>query len=369
VHEKDGQRVGLLRALSLLVGCVLGLAAAVGLVGGYIVYCRLTHTPLDERLRGMPMLWRGLADPGYRGLQAAFALHNPGFFRSTWDLDRSIAFSRALFVPATMYGERKYRYKPNLQALDVTVWTGVAWRSFLCKPKPRVVEALRRCTILREVAFETDERGLKRSLPEQPDWPSVLFVGDSFTEGLHVASPETFVALYGAAARGAGLSVNVVNGGVNGYSALEEAWTVEQLAGVARARVVVVNLFPNDVERDYARVVVQGAPEASYRRMFGDLARIRDLCDARRIHLVVAALPTAEQARSRAPERFWQQRVAQWCREQRVDYVDPLPAFRGAAAAGLYFDWDPHFSEAGHRLYAEVLFRSTLPRLRAALSD
>lgn len=353
-----------MRALSLIIGCAIGLGVVGLLLAVYVGYCRFTHTPLDDRLREMPRVRRSLADPGYQGLQAAFALH---WFRSTWDLDRSIALSRALFRPTAMDGEDKYRYKPNLHALDVTVWTGVGWRSFLCKPKPRILAALRRCTVLRESAFETDQRGCKRSLAEQPGWPSVLFVGDSFTEGLHVASPLTFVSLYGTGAREAGLAVNVVNGGVNGYSAREEAWTVEQLAAAAGARLVVVNLFPNDVEKDYARIVAQGAPEASYRRMFRDLERIRDFCSPRRIPVVVVAMPTAEQARGRATERHWQQPLAEWCRRQQVDYVDPLPRFRAARSRSLYFDWDPHFSEEGHRLYADVLLSETLPRLRAAL--
>jgi lysophospholipase L1-like esterase len=362
--SQSGHRQALLRALSLLVGSALGLVAAALLLAGYVTYCRVTHTPLDERLRRQPFVRRHLVDPAFERFHAELSLHDPGFFRALWGIDRSVAMSRALFNPETMDGESKYRYKPSLSALDVTLWSGYDWRSYLLKPKPRVVAALRSCTILREIAFETDARGCKRSLPEQPGWPAVLFVGDSFTEGLHVASEHTFVARFGALARGAGLRLNVVNAGTNGYAALEEAWTVEHLASEVRAQLVVVGLFPNDVETDYLKVVAEGAPEASYARMFRQLERIRDFCAARRLRLLVAALPSVEQVRGRATDRHWQQRVAAWCRERQVDCLDPLARFRESASAGLFFDWDPHFSEAGHRLYAELLFAHTLPRLR-----
>ena len=55
-----------------------------------------------------------------------------------------------------------------------------------------------------------------------PDWPTVLFVGDSFTEGLDVASADTFVNVFGRHMKDGGLPGTAVNAGVNGYGALEQ---------------------------------------------------------------------------------------------------------------------------------------------------
>jgi hypothetical protein len=48
--------------------------------------------------------------------------------------------------------------------------------------------------------IETDEWGFKKTdFVLEKGAPVVLFVGDSFTEGLDVASPDTFVSRFGTA--------------------------------------------------------------------------------------------------------------------------------------------------------------------------
>lgn len=348
-------RALLLRALSVAIGCGLGLLVGALLLAAYVAYCRATHTPLLARLRRLAIVRTLLFDASFRDLGAAIAAHDAGWFATTWDVDRGVSLSRSLFEPVDMYGRASYRYRPNIAVDDFTVWSGMDWRSFLTKPRPQIVAAMHRCPILREVRFETDANGCKRSLAELSDAPAVLFVGDSFTEGLHVAPADTFVSRYGEARRAAGDQVNVVNGGVNGYSALEESWTVEHLAPLTRAETVIAVLFPNDVESDFGAVVKGAAAEAGYVRMFEDLLRIERYCARERIHLVVVALPPMEQVERGLSTRHWQDRVARWCTERHVDYVDPLPRFRAAGVAHVYLTWDGHLSEEGHRLLADVL--------------
>jgi lysophospholipase L1-like esterase len=360
VNGRQGRGL-LLRVLSVAVGGAAGLVVAGLLLTAYVVRCRATHTPLDARLRRLSVVRSLLMERTFQDLGAAIALHDTGWFQTTWDLDRTVSLSRALFEPTTMYGKPKYRYRANETVADFTVWSGMDWRSFLTKPKPQILAAARRCHVLREVTFETDANGCKRSLPYAPGAPVVLFVGDSFTEGLHVASPDTFASRYGALARAAGHAVDVVNGGVNGYSALEEAWTVEHLAPLVRPGTVIANLFPNDVEADYGHVVRDGAAEASYANMFDELGRMADFCATRRTRLVVAALPPMEQVERRWPRQHWQDRVARWCARRRIEFVDPLDRFEAAGVEHVYLTWDGHLSEEGHSVFADVLLRATIP--------
>lgn len=69
-----------------------------------------------------------------------------------------------------------------------------------------------------------------------------------------------------------------------------------------------------------------------------------------------SALPPAADLRSTLP----QQKFARICNELRMTCLDLLPRFAEAAAQRredpLYYAVDPHWTPAGHRLAAQVLF-------------
>jgi hypothetical protein len=358
-----------LRASSIVIGTLAG-AFCIGLgLAGYLTYCRVAHVDVDLRVRRQPLIRRALTSKSYLELMKALSMFPTQWFRTSWDLDKSVALSKELYVPTRMDGVQKYRYRPSIRMLDFTVWSGLDRRSFVVRAKPRMIKAVHECPLLREVYYETDARGFKRSLPEDDGSPAVLFVGDSFTEGLHVASEDTFVTRYGERLRTAGLRVNVVNGGVNGYGVSEEAWTVEEFASALGARVIVVNLFPNDVVPDFRMLVRAGAHEESYEEMFRHLKRIRNFSLGRDALLIVAALPPEEQLGLKGSESLWQARVARWCSREGVLFVDPLPRFRELGARNVYFGWDPHLNESGHRHYADWLASQTIDAVRLAVED
>jgi hypothetical protein len=273
------------------------------------------------------------------------------------------------FVPTEMYGQAKYRYKPLLRYLDAEVWSGFDRQRLSALDSPQIRAAVGRCRVFRQVLIETDERGFKRTeFPFEQGTPVVLFVGDSFTEGLDVASADTFVNLFGRRMRAAGLRGRPVNAGVNGYGALEECWTVEHYAVDLGARVVVANLFPNDVDSNYL-AVIGGAPvpEERYTEMFRYLGRMWDHCRAQGIALVVAAIPAREQMARSQPESPFEPRVRSWCQDRRIPFLSPLEVFRTHGAAEIYFPVDAHLRERGHAVYADFLFEQCLPTLRRAL--
>ncbi len=357
-----------LRLASLAVGGALSSALLCGLVAGYLGYCRSTGT--DARLlRPYPALCRLLADEDYLALRRLVTAEGPDTFATVWDSTDAIMLSRAEFVPTEMYGHAKFRYRPGLRYLDAELWTGVDRQRLSALDAPEIRAAVERCRVFRRIAIETDDLGFKKTaFPREAGAPVILFVGDSFTEGLDVASPDTFVSLFGGRLRAAGLPGVPVNAGVNGYGPLEECWTVEHFATQLGARVVVANLFPNDVQADFPAVVAGArVPEALWGEMFGYLDRLADFCQAKGLALLVAAIPAREQLSLTPGESPFDRRVAAWCRARGLPFLSPLAVFRAQGAGTVYFPSDPHLSEAGHSIYAQFLFERSLPLLRRAL--
>jgi hypothetical protein len=357
-----------LRVASLLIGCALSALLLIALAASYLGYCRITGT--DARLLSRyPAVRRLCADEAYLRLVRLVTAVPGDSFDTVWDATSAIKLSRDEFEPTEMYGQARYRYKPHLRYLDVEVWSGLDRQRLSALDDERIRAAVARCRVFRKAFVETDENGFKKTdFTLTPGGPAVLFVGDSFTEGLDVASADTFVNLFGHRMADAGLSGVPVNAGVNGYGALEECWTVEHYALALGARVVFANLFPNDVESNYQNVALGGpVPEKSYREMLGYLDGMWSYCDAHHIALVVSAIPAKEQMPRSVPESPFERRVAAWCRTRGVPFLDPREEFRAAGVDEVYFSSDAHLSEKGHARYAAFLFDRSLPILRKAL--
>jgi hypothetical protein len=358
-----------LRVASLIIGCALSVLLLIALVASYLGYCRITGT--DARLLSRsPAARRLCTDEAYLRLVRLVTAAPADPFDTVWDTTAAIKLSRDEFVPTEMYGQLKYRYKPNLRYLDVEVWSGLERQRLSTLDDERIRAAVEGCRVFRRAFVETDENGFKKTdFALGPGQSTVLFVGDSFTEGLDVASAETFVNLFGHRLADAGLAAVPVNAGVNGYGPLEECWTVEHYAVALGTRVVIANLFPNDVDADYQKVVRGGpVPEASYQEMLGYLDRMWTFCRAHEIALVVSAIPAKEQMPGSVPESPFERRVAAWCRTRGVPFLDPREDFRAAGVDEVYFSSDAHLSEKGHRLYATFLFQRCEPILRKALT-
>jgi lysophospholipase L1-like esterase len=284
-------------------------------------------------------------------------------FGTVVDYDRSTSLAKAQFVPTEMYGQPRYRRKPDARIADFTVWTGLSFGVFVAAETPELDGALADCKVLRRISFETDGRGFKKTEPApEAGAPSVLFLGDSFTEGLHMASADTFVSLYGRKMREAGLWGGTLNGGVDGYGTLEEAWTAENFAVAVNAKLVVENLFLNDAG-DQAEVVQNRVSKDGYKGMFSYLDRLARFCEISQIALVVAVIPAKEQMGEASLTAF-QRRVHQWCRQRGIRFLNALPEFAARGGTQNYLSWDPHLNQEGHRNYAAFLFEQTLPLLK-----
>ena len=268
-----------------------------------------------------------------------------------------------MFIPTEMFGKMKYRYHPDLGIYNLVIWSGLYFQTFSIVARPEITESLNKYKqdISRHTYFVTDKHGFKKtSEPYNPEHPTILFGGDSFTEGLWVSSEETFVSLFGQKLREQNVSVNMVNMGVNGYSALETAWMIETYAPGLNPKMIVINLLPNDVHGDFIKVIKGEEDfEPNYKQMFQYLERIRTYCTTMGIQFVVAVIPSKEQISVMKEYGVFQDRVKSWCDEKEVPFADPRAYFNTFDWEQLYFTWDPHFSPLGHKHYSDFLYEFT----------
>jgi hypothetical protein len=132
---------------------------------------------------------------------------------------------------------------------------------------------------------------------------------------------------------------------------------------------VILNLFPNDVHNDYRAVLRgEGAGEEDYAKMFRLLERVKRFSEARGAALLISVIPAKEQFKKLREHAAFQDRLMAWCERTGTTCIDPRPEFRETGPGKLYIPWDPHFSVAGHRRYAEFLLAHTRKLVPDAVS-
>ena len=344
-----------LRLASLVVGLGLAAGLVVLLAGGYLIQRSAARQIVDPRLARFALVRALLADPHFEELErrASSGEH----FDSVADFSRGIALSRQLYEPVEMFGRSRFRPRPGVTVINALVWTGLGYRGLAIPGTSDLRAALERCEVPYRIEFRTDARGFKPTGGGPEDAAArVVFLGDSFTEGLWVAPEATFASRFADHARKRGRPVAPLNLGVNGYGALEMHWLLERYAGELAPSLVVANLFPNDVGPDAAAVIRgRGTSSRAYRRLFSHLAAMVALARTGGFRFAVALVPTREQVARRGAAAVFQERVTSWCESIDVPCLDPRIALRETGARAAYFPWDPHFTPAGHDRYAEFL--------------
>jgi hypothetical protein len=261
-------------------------------------------------------------------------------FKSIWDFNRSVRL-----------------YKENLKITNVSVWTGLGVQKMVIRSDAETERLLKKIRILnKQVAFETDKFGFKKTdFPNNEGSQAVIFLGDSFTEGLFAPPSLTFSNVFGTMMQQEGIQAIPVNMGVNGYSVLEMSWMLENYSKHFDTKMVIVNLFPNDVDQDFIKALTTDYREG-YKRMFKYLEKIKAFCLAHDIKLVISVIPPKDQMTKILVDGLFQERVSEWCENEKVIFINPLEYFREMGEKNIYFHWDPHFSGSGHKHYASYLF-------------
>ena len=137
---------------------------------------------------------------------------------------------------------------------------------------------------------------------------------------------------------------------------------LEHYGPILKPKVVIVNLFPNDVHINHHKVIMgKGIPERNYEEMFSYLERIRNYCEKFSIKLVLAVIPSKEQFLELKGYSVFQNRVEAWCHSRKLILLDPRTYFEQIGVDEIYFFWDPHFCVQGHRHYADFLHKYLFP--------
>ena len=296
-------------------------------------------------------------------------------FATVWDTSEGTLLSRKMFRPVEMYGVQKYMYNPNLVKLSfkLDVDGFARWFSIVDSPDLRRTTAELGATHVRTASY--DRFGFRHVDAELTDHcdVSVLFLGDSFTDGVDVDDGQTAVSRYGHAVRErAHIAACPINTGVDGYGTLEESFVLEHyFEPLGRPRVVIVMHFPNDVDVDPNGVVDATLPDAS-REWAEELTYLRRIAEFSRQHgarMVVAAIPLERQSKDPSTRKNYQDIVRRFCEREAIRFVDLLDGLSGRDVREIYLDGDPHWTARGHEAVAEILYEETKDLLAASTSE
>lgn len=285
-------------------------------------------------------------------------------FKTMWDTNAGVLLSRQMFREVDMDGVQKYAYKPNLHKLSVATGTAdLQWRMETVDTSA-LREALARLDTTFLVTASYDDNGFRHVAPEVSDCREhVMFLGDSFSDGLWVSDEDTFVNVYGKLARTrSSAKVCPVNAGVNGYGLFEERFALEHgFDRASKPSIVFVMYFPNDVEQDYDAVVRGTAPgeDRLWQASLKELQLMREFTVVQGSTLVIVAIPRATQVFDRAPRTHYQDVLRAFATRERIRFIDLYDGLVAGSLHELYWSWDPHLTPAGHRAVAGLLYEAT----------
>jgi lysophospholipase L1-like esterase len=339
------------RRRTLMLRALLGGLAFVALSVSYLLGASHFGWPAPGILRSIPVLRAYLAEPPVDPLRHAIAA------QGTERMYR--------FVPM---GDHQARMSvPNLRKLMFRAGdrfdTGLETED---TPAIRAAMAGIRVDVAEGSYNQAGFRNVDLALTQTCD-SSVVFLGDSFTDGPWVSDEETFVNRYGHLVRErSGARICLTNAGVTGFSAREAAWVFEHgLAHLQRLKTVFVMIAPDDIGEDALGIVRGTIPdlEQAWTTFLSSLRRIAEVGRARGAIVVLVAIPPAEQLRDGGPRTHYQDRLRQFARTEQLALIDLLAAFMAIDHEGLYWDWDRHFTPRGHGVVSTVLFESTVELL------
>ena len=291
--------------------------------------------------------------------------------KESLDFDYRVTYmDKDTFNVTNMNGENMFKYKPNLKIMNISVWTGLSVAKLTFLFDPRIERILKRVKVIStDLTFETDKFGFKKTdFPNEEGSRAVIFIGDSFTEGLFTPSSKTFSNIFGIMMQRNGFQAIPVNMGVNGHSAVEMAWMLENYSKYFDVKMAIVNSFPNDVYPNHIAVITgEYSEKKSYEKMFKYLKKIKSYCVSNNIRLVISVIPPKEQLTKIPIEGLFQKRVSEWCNIEKVIFLNPLEYFRKIGEGNIYLSWDPHFSESGHEHYAHFLFNNLEKEMKEIL--
>jgi hypothetical protein len=357
------------KALFVATACALATALATTLVAGvYLFGVKHLHYTAVRPIFHLSSVRSYLFDARFRRfveLTNEEDAQQDDVFASIWDTSVGTLLSRQMFHPVEMYGVQKYMYNPGLVKLSFTLDVDGFRRSFEMVDSPSLRRTIDELHAVKIYTASYDGFGFRRVDAELMDHCDVrvLFLGDSFTDGVYVADHDTAVNRYGHIARERSrIAVCPINTGVDGYGTLEEAFVLTHyFERLDRPPVAIVMHFPNDVDGN-ANAVVDGSMADASREWTDNLAYLKRIVDFGRQHatkVVVVAIPLARQSKDPSTRKNYQDVLRGFCEREGVRFVDLLDGLAGRDVHEIYLEGDPHWTVAGHDGVARVLYEQT----------
>ncbi len=349
----------------MVASVVLASIAAAGL---YIVGARHFHWAVIRPLLGPGFVRAYLADPRLRQLIDVMSeeqVERADAFAVFWGAGGTELISKRIFRPVEMYGVTRYMYRPDVRTLQFVTGASGLYRAMEMEDTPSLRRALAGLDTRRLAEASYDQLGFRRVDAEltRDCATRVLFLGDSFTDGVGVNDNETFVNRYGHLVRERlRLSACPINAGVEGYGSLEESYVLgAYFEAFGRPPLIVVMHYANDVDDDEDAVIRGAVGEADPRwtTSLSYLDRIAAAARAYGASLVIAAVPPARQFATPDTRRHYQDVLRRFCEREGVRFVDLLDTLGGRDVREIYLEGDPHWTAKGHEAVAEILYERT----------
>jgi len=353
---------------------VSGVAAVILAAGGYLAGVKHLHWAVIEPVLQPRIVRAYLVDPRLRQL---IQLMNDEYedrrdaFSVFWNARHTELISKRLFRPVEMYGVQRYMYRPGVNTLQFTTGAAGVYRSMEMEDSPELRRVLAGLDTTRLAKASYDRLGFRHVDADltRDCAVRVLFLGDSFTDGVGVDDSQTFASLFGHLVRERmHVQACPINAGVEGYSSLEESYILETFYDeLERPPLIVLMHYVNDVDDDEGAVLGGTIPETDprWKTTLSYLARIDTFARLAGARLIVAAIPSSRQFDSPQSRVNYQEVLKRFCLRSGVPFVDLYDAIDRSGWRAAYFEDDPHWSPAGHRVVAEALLdaaRDTIAR-------
>ncbi len=261
------------------------------------------------------------------------------------------------------------------------------------------------------IALDTNSYGLRdtEQNPKSDEW-RILALGDSFTYGLGVELPDTYLSILERKLNRSfqGKRFSIIKAGVVGYSTFNERLYLEQEGFLWRPRLVLVQFWWDDLGIDRITLLADTGLLASgkinnsahlrlflnrrvrlyafMRRLFtrqfkralfgcnisnekgdalektiqvttGEFQKIKDDCSQKGIPVVFLLLPPKEFLVHPDGEKQWERLLAA-LRGKGMSFVDAFPGLAvNKQGGGYFYRADPHLTSAGNAVVAELLYR------------
>jgi lysophospholipase L1-like esterase len=204
----------------------------------------------------------------------------------------------------------------------------------------------------------------KTDFPLSKNKPTILFLGDSFTEGLYVEPGLTFSNVFGILAENEEIDLSIVNSGISGYGSMEESWIMENYHDKFQTKLAVLSIYPNDVGSKTWRAYEKNQQtEIAYENLLNNLNIMNQFASQKGFLLVISMIPAKDQFLGKASMDF-QKIIGNWCKEFNLYCLNPFDYFQVHGVEKIYFSWDNHFSPYGHFVYADYLFNNLKDKLQ-----